>query len=237
MRRGCFYPPCNGRNVRVSARHRVFFSGVSERREPSFPNLHSLHPSVLLRTIEPPLTFPTTELLVHRRASLWDVAASAVRQALATLPAGSHVAVCTNSGPYNLKLEVLNPSAAVPGAGVGLLFAAKLRDSPKTEDVHPGWIQIATPINPTEGRLLAGLRIILAVIGREDLTFKITDLTYPTVVKKHMGLLRESEMRLKHGSVANSWKPTNLGCFYHEGEIWKEEEAVVRASFEWDGDL
>lgn len=126
-----------------------------------------------------------------------------------------------------------------PSQGRGLVsfLLRSFGTVPKQRMCIQDGIQIATPINPTEGRLLAGLRIILAVIGRDDLTFKITDLTYPTVVKKHIGLLRESEIGLKHGSVANSWKPTNLGYFYHKGEIWKEEEAVVRASFEWDGDL
>lgn len=42
---------------------------------------------------------------------------------------------------------------------------------------------------------------------------------------------------LSYGAVANSWKPTNLGCWFHHGGIFKFEYEVFKDSFAWDGDL
>ncbi|KAK0647097.1 hypothetical protein B0T16DRAFT_458959 [Cercophora newfieldiana] len=189
------------------------------RREPHFPNLHNLHSSVIARTINPPATLPSDQPAILHRASLWDKTASAVRSALATLPPNTHIAICANSGPYNPTLETLPPSAAVPAADYGLLFVAQFRrPDGHNEAIHPNWIQIAVPITPAEGRLLAGLRLLPAVTtSRPDLTYTITNLTYPTVAKHHMRLVRDSG--LPYGSVLNSWKPTNLGCFFHVSSL------------------
>ncbi|KAK4444217.1 hypothetical protein QBC34DRAFT_309470 [Podospora aff. communis PSN243] len=206
------------------------------RREPSFPNLHNLHTSAIQRTLTPPSFFPPNLPSLPRRATIWDKTASAVRAALTTLPPNTHIAIAANSGPYNpQKLEPLPPSSLVPGAAYGLLLVAEFRDA-ETEPVHTDWIQIACPINPSEGRLLAGLRLLPAVLGdRKDLTFTVTNLTYPTIARHHMNLIKDSE--IPYGSVLNSWKPTNLGCFFHRGGLWAGEYEVVRGSFAWDGDL
>lgn len=63
------------------------------RREPSFPGLHNLHDTVISRTLSPP---PIEGDKPNRRAMLWDSAAEAVREALADIPAGSHINVCAN---------------------------------------------------------------------------------------------------------------------------------------------
>lgn len=162
---------------------------------------------------------------------LWDFAAQAVREALQDIPAGSHVSICANSGPQNDRLERLPPWAAVPGAAMGLLFVAEFR-----ENIHPGWRQIATPINETEGRLLAGLRLLPAVTGRHDLTFVITNLTHPTIPIPMMNTVRDHPF-LTYGGLANSWKATNFGCWYHHGCVYEGDAEIIRASFAWDGDL
>lgn len=198
------------------------------RREPRFPGLHNLHSSVFERTLAPP---PITGALPERRAMLWDVAARAVREALRGLPAGSHINVCANSGPQDDKLEKRPPWAAVPGAALGLLFVAEFRD-----DIHPGWRQIATPINETEGRLLAGLRLLPATTGRHDLTFVLTNLTHATIPVHMMNMVRDHPF-LTYGALANSWKATNFGCWYHHGCVWASDYEVIRASFCSDADM
>lgn len=135
------------------------------------------------------------------------------------------------SGPQNDNLEKLPPWTAVPGAAIGLLFVATFRD-----DIHPGWRQIATPIRQDEGRLLAGLRLLPACTGRHDLTFTLTNLTHPTIPVQRMNLVRDHPF-LTYGAVANSWKATNFGCWYHHGCIFEADYNVIRASFAWDGDL
>ncbi|KAB5585203.1 hypothetical protein GE09DRAFT_1048364 [Coniochaeta sp. 2T2.1] len=205
------------------------------RREPQFVNLHNLADCVITRTLEPPMPLPADRPEVQRRALLWDKAAKAVIEALATIPSGSHVVVCANSGPYAASLESLPPWTTVAGAVSGLVFVAEFRDETRV-DVHKGWKQIATPINSTEGRLLAGLRLLPAITGRKDLTFTITNLTNPTVPIHQMNIVKDSP-HLQYGCVANSWKPTNLGCFYHPGCLFAAEYDIFRASFAWDGDL
>lgn len=197
-------------------------------REPQFPGLHNLHESVIERTI---IQQHFEQPAQVRRSILWDIAAEAVVDALKGIPAGSHINICANSGPQDDKLEKLPPWAAVPGAAMGLLFVAQFR-----EDIHPGWRQIATPINEDEGRLLAGLRILPAVIGRRDLTFIITNLTHPTIHVHLMNTVRDHPF-LTHGALANSWKATNFGCFYHHGCVWSSDYKTIRASFAVDGGL
>jgi hypothetical protein len=68
------------------------------RREPSFPEIHNLHPSVIARTIDPPMTIV-----------LWDMAAAFVRATLADIPPGSHIVVCANSGSKTSKFEEAAP--------------------------------------------------------------------------------------------------------------------------------
>jgi hypothetical protein len=77
------------------------------RREPSFPEIHNLHPSVIARTIDPPMTI--VDDVQDRRTMLWDMAAALVRAALADIPPGSHVVVCANSGPKTSKFEEAAP--------------------------------------------------------------------------------------------------------------------------------
>jgi hypothetical protein len=64
------------------------------RRELSFPEIHNLYPSVIARTIDPPMTI--VDDVQDRRTMLWDMAAALVRAALADIPPGSHVVVCAN---------------------------------------------------------------------------------------------------------------------------------------------
>lgn len=197
-------------------------------REPGFPGLHNLHDSVLERTLRArPFQIPRHCI----RAQYWDLAAEAVRQALKDVPAGSHINVCANSGPQNDRLEKHPPWVAVPGAAMGLLFVAQFR-----EDIHPGWRQIAVPIDAHEGRLLAGLRLVPATTGRRDLTFIITNLTHPTIPVHLMNTVRDHPY-LTYGALANSWKATNFGCWYHHGCIFEKDHDIIRASFAWDGDL
>lgn len=126
------------------------------RREPSFPGLHNLHESVFERTLRPPE--PCEE--EHKwRKMLWDLSAHALREALGDIPAGSHINICANSGPYDPKFEDLPPWATVPGATVDLMIVAEFRDE-KATGIHPGWRQVAHPIRADEGRLLAGLRLL-----------------------------------------------------------------------------
>lgn len=74
------------------------------RREPSFPGLHNLHESIFERTLRP--SEPCEE--EHkRRKVLWDLGAHAVQEALEDIPAGSHINICANSGPYDPKFEDL----------------------------------------------------------------------------------------------------------------------------------
>ncbi|KAK7709529.1 hypothetical protein SLS63_013207 [Diaporthe eres] len=202
------------------------------RREPSFPGLHNLHKSVFERTLRPP---EPCEEEHKRRKMLWDLGAHAVREALEDLPAGSHINICANSGPYDPKFEDLPPWATVPGASVGLLMVAEFRDEEAT-GIHPGWRQVAHPIRADEGRLLAGLRLLATVTGRRDLTFTVTNITHATVPLRWMNFVREHEL-LSYGSVTDSWKPTNLGCWFHHGCLFQSEYEVFRDSFAWDGDL
>lgn len=114
---------------------------------------------------------------------------------------------------------------------MGLLLVAEFRD-----DIHPGWRQIAIPIYNNEGRLLAGLRLLPAVTGRRDLTFVLTNLTHPTIPAHKMNTVRDHPF-LAYGALANSWKATNFGCWFHHGCVYEAEHDVIRSSFAWDGDL
>lgn len=129
------------------------------RREPGFPGLHNLHQCVFDRTLNPPEPYNEEH---ERRKVIWDLGAQAVREALEDIPAGSHINLCANSGPYDPKFENLPPWATVPGADAGLLMVAEFRDEKATR-IHPAWRQVAHPIRADEGRLLAGLRLLATV--------------------------------------------------------------------------
>lgn len=201
-----------------------------DRREPRFPNMHNLHDDVFARTLNPSRVFPADRPELEHRATVWDVAAAATREALKDVPPNSHINICANSGPYSAKLESLPPWTAVRDAAIGLLYVAEFRHDDANEPVHPAWRQIAVPITSSEGRLLAGLRLLPTVAGRTDLTFTITNLTNPTIAAEHMNIVRDTRV-LKYGCVANSWKATNLGCFFHVGGLFAEEYDIFRASF------
>ncbi|KAK7968000.1 uncharacterized protein PG986_002277 [Apiospora aurea] len=182
------------------------------RREPQFPGLHNLHESVIARTRDPPAMDEIMADTSKRR-----------RAALQEIPHGAHIAVVSNSGAkagqLADQLEESPPGAMIPGATVGLIFVAEFRDE-RTSGIHPAWRQIACPIRATEVRLMAGLRLLpAAVAARPDLTFTVTNLTYPTILPRYRGL------------------PTNLGCFFHPGGLWSGEYDVIRRSFACDGDL
>lgn len=51
-----------------------------------------------------------------------------------------------------------------------------------------------------------------------------------------MNFVREHNL-LSHGSVTDSWKPTNLGCWFHHGCVFESQCDTFRDSFAWDGDL
>ncbi|KAK7935984.1 hypothetical protein PG985_001479 [Apiospora marii] len=213
------------------------------RREPQFPGLHNLHDSVIDRTREPPsLREIMADPTKRRRAAIWDQVSYAVRAALQEIPHGSHVAVVSNSGAKTGQLadqlEESPPGAMIPGATVGLIFVAEFRD--ERSGIHPNWRQIACPIRAHEGRLMAGLRLLPAVVStRPDLTFTVTNLTYPTILPRYRDLVHDAWKQglLRHGSVLNSWKPTNLGCFFHPGGLWSDDYETVMRSFACDGDL
>ncbi|KAK8113441.1 hypothetical protein PG984_013967 [Apiospora sp. TS-2023a] len=214
------------------------------RREPQFPGLHNLHESVIERTRNPPsLREVMTDPTRRRRAAIWDQVSYAVRAALQEIPHGSHVAVVSNSGaktgPLADQLEESPPGAMIPHATVGLIFVAEFRDE-RTSGIHPDWRQISCPIRAHEGRLMAGLRLLPAVVAsRPDLTFTVTNLTYPTILPRYRDIVHNAWKQglLQHGSVLNSWKPTNLGCFFHPGGIWSDDYDVIMRSFACDGDL
>lgn len=196
------------------------------RRECSFPGLHNLHESVIARTINPPP-------IENHRAVVWDTAAQATREALADIPAGSHVNICANSGPGILEFEKLPPWHKVRGAIAGLLYVAEFRDK---GSIHWAWKQVAAPIRCKEGRLLAGLRLLPAVTGRADLTFHVTNLTNHNVSDEWFNAIRDHPS-LTYGCVVNSYRPTNLGCTFFRGLHFESDAHILRASFAWDGQL
>lgn len=213
------------------------------RREPQFPGLHNLHESVIDRTKHPPsLREVMADPAKRRRAAIWDQVSLAVRAALQEIPHGSHVAVVSNSGAkagqQANQLEESPPGAMIPGATVSLIFVAEFRS--EQSHIYPDWRQIACPIRAHEGRLMAGLRLLPTVVAtRPDLTFTITNLTYPTILPRYRDLVHNAYKQglLRHGSVLNSWKPTNLGCFFHPSGLWSDEYETVKRSFACDGDL
>ncbi|KAI1865530.1 uncharacterized protein JN550_008287 [Neoarthrinium moseri] len=202
------------------------------RRQADYPHLHNLAESVFRRTKHAPLPIKDTEH--KRREKLWNDAADAVREAIAGIAPGTHVAISANSGPHDSKLEAKPPSAIVPGAAVGLLLVAEFRK--EAEPIHKDWYQVAIPIRRDEGRLLAGLRLIPTVLERHDLTYTVTNLTNITIAPESMSIVKDHP-DLPYGSVANSWKPTNLGCWFHHGGLFESEYHTFKASFAWDGDL
>lgn len=198
------------------------------RRECHFPGLHNLSDAVIARTVHPPPV--GNDPNQSRRAEIWDAAAQATREALANIPTGSHINICANSGPKNVEFEKMSPADKVKGADVGLLYVAEFRD-----DIHPGWIQVACPINAHEGRLLAGVRVLALVTGRADLTFHITNLTNHNVSDEWFWAIRD--YGLDYGAVVQAYRPTNLGCTYFRGLHFAADAEAFRGSFAWDGDL
>ncbi|KAI1265483.1 hypothetical protein F5Y18DRAFT_386694 [Xylariaceae sp. FL1019] len=202
------------------------------RREAEYPHFNNLGLNVLERAVRPPV--PIEGEIHKRREKLWEDVAQATKEALATLPPGTHVAVTANSGPYSEKLEVHPPGKSIPGAAVGLLYVAEFRT--EDQEIHEDWIQIAVPVRPDEGRLFAGIRLVPTVLDSQQLTFTVFNLTNMSVPLDFRNYIR-NHPDLPYGSISNSWVPVNLGCYFHRGGLFREEYDVVKASFAWDGDL
>lgn len=134
------------------------------------------------------------------------------------------------------------------------MMVVEFRDE-KATGIHPGWRQIAHPIRADEDRLLAGLRLLATVpryvhplvslqniansgagTGHRLSASHVTSITHATVPLRWMNFVREHKL-LSHGSVTDSWKPTNLGCWFHHGRLFQSEYEVFRDSFAWDDDL
>lgn len=201
------------------------------RREPRFHGLHNLADSVFERALNPPR--PSNRESI-RRAVLWDHVAKFFRKAIAGIPSGSYVVVCSNSGPYNPEFEDKHPADFVPEASCGILFVSMFRG--EDTKISEGWIQVGVPCNPDDGRLFASLRLMCCVAGRPDLEFMITNLTFRNVPTELINLPRKH--RLPYGGVIDIWRPTNLGNHYFSlGGFWENEYDTIRNSFAADGDL
>lgn len=201
------------------------------RREPGFPGLHNLADSVFERTINPPR--PANREAI-RRAVLWDDVADSFRKAIAVIPSGSYVVVCSNSGPYNAEFEDRHPADFVPEASCGILLVSMFRGG--ETNISQGWIQVGVYCKPTDGRLFASLRLMVCVAGRPDLEFMITNLSRPNIPHELINLPRKH--RLPYGSVTDIWRPTYLGNqYFSSGGFWETEYRILRDSFAADGDL
>lgn len=201
------------------------------RREPQFHGLHNLADSVFERTLNPPR--PGNREAI-RRAVLWDYVAKHFRKAVADIPSGSYVVVCSNSGPYNAEFEDRHPADFVPGASCGILLVSMFRG--EETNINEGWIQVGVPCKPTDGRLFASLRLMPCVAGRPDLEFMIADLTFRNIPPKLINLPRKH--RLPYGAITEIWRPTNLGNqYFSSGGFWETEYQTLRNSFAADGDL
>ncbi|KAG8169381.1 hypothetical protein KVR01_000126 [Diaporthe batatas] len=202
------------------------------RREPRFTGLHNLADAVIERTLNPPRPSGRDAI---RRAVLWDHVARSFRKAIAGIPSGSYVAVCSNSGPYDAELEDKHPADFVPGASCGILFVSMFRAD--ETNISGGWIQVGVPCSPDEGRLFASLRLLCCVAGRPDLEFMITDLSACRSIRP--GLINlPRKHRLPYGSVTDIWQPTNLAYHYFSmGGFFETEYQTIRNSFAADGDL
>lgn len=201
------------------------------RRESRFHSLHNLADSVLERTLNPPC--PGNREAI-RRAVLWDDIAGSFRKAVAVIPSGSYVVVCSNSGPYNAEFEDRHPADFIPEASCGILFVSMFRG--EETNISQGWIQVGVYCKPTDGRLFASLRLMVCVAGRPDLEFMITNLSHPDIPRKLINLPREHG--LPYGSVTDIWRPTNLGTqYFSSGGFWETEYKTLRDSFAADGDL
>lgn len=201
------------------------------RREPGFPGLHNLADSVFERTLHPPC--PGNREAI-RRAVLWDDVADSFRKAIAVIPSGSYVVVCSNSGPYNAEFEDRHPADFIPEASCGILFVSMFRG--EETNISQGWIQVGVYCKPTDGRLFASLRLMVCVAGRPDLKFMITNLSRPNIPHELINLPRKH--RLPYGSVTDIWRPTYLGNqYFSSGGFWETEYKTLRDSFAADGDL
>ncbi|POS78276.1 hypothetical protein DHEL01_v203333 [Diaporthe helianthi] len=202
------------------------------RREPGFSGLHNLAESVFERTLKPPR--PSNHEAI-RRAVLWDHVAKSFRRAIADIPSGSYVAVCSNSGPYNAEFEDRHPADYVPEASCGIMFVSMFRGD--YTNINRGWIQVGVPCNPDDGRLFASLRLLCCVAGRADLEFMITDLASSNDIPRELVNLPRKH-RLPYGAVTDTWRPTNLGNHYFSsGGFLEIEYEEFRNSFAADGDL
>lgn len=157
-----------------------------------------------------------------------------MREVLSRIPTGSHIIVCANSGSFAAEVESLPPSCLVCGATVGFMLVAEFRT--KAERIHKDWIQIAVPIRPTEGRLLAGLRLVPTVLECFQHSFTVINLNNLSIDYELRSFIKD-HTDLPYGSVANSWVSTNLCNWYHRGGLYHSEYNTFKTSFAWDGDV
>lgn len=202
------------------------FSGG--RRDPDTPTLHNLTADVFKRAR---YCTPCLGEKGERQGSLWDQAVDLFKQSVSDLPAKACVVVSADSGPDKKQL-LKAPSELWGPATHGIMFVSTFRDP---WDVHHGWAQIALPLEPGEGRLLAGLRTIPQYWGRSDLFFLSVNALNMNVAFEDRSLAHEAN--LGYASITDQWTPTNMGCHYNQGCIFEPDRDLVRASFTHDGEI
>jgi len=191
-------------------------------RNPRNPTLHHVDPVVFDAFSSQPAPGPTHGTWLR----LYEWTCEALR-----LPAGGRAIVVTAGNTADNSLTRNPPSDVIPDATRGIVYALGYTGGP----IHPGWTVIYCPLEADQGRLLAGARLLPAMVPGVTTFFFICNERNSNVSYRLASWVMDKAW--PNTSLVDGALPTNLGATILAGGFLAPERRKLLAGLSLYGDV
>nr|DBA06988.1 TPA_asm: polyprotein [Hypovirus sp.] len=189
-------------------------------RSAEYKTYHNVHPAVVDSAKGKQTDFDENP----RFSRIFDVADAAFAEVSATWRTGDKVVV--TGWPWGSNaVTSKHPGETVRHGVRGLVFCSEASSG----YIHPAWDVIELPLQPTDGRLLATIRLLPLVAGRSDVDICIVNARVP---EQHLTCFECYAFAGTATLTSNSgWAPVWFGGFAAQGAVWGFDKAICRSHF------
>lgn len=205
----------------------------SERQHRSVdsPNWHGVSDAVVAATTMVQEISSKEDI---RRVFIWDESLAIFEKVVRGWEEGDKVLVSSANAASDSPFVSNHPSRLAIGATRGLLFCSTLFGASQDEiDIHESWDIVQVPLKSGEGRLLATLRMLPLVVGRQDINVTVVIINGGYSKQDSISsIFQEMEsLGVKYGTYKSGWAPINMGQFWSIGRAFETYHAELRYAF------